>query len=170
MELDFNKSAPQTEFPGLQSWLPLQLKVDNHPELPMSPASSNASPTDEDIFECPLHVVSLLDLILRTTQSVSEANKDSVLSELTNLDIKLRNYLEVMMIESSQRQNTLCNSVALSIRYGALRRNTCATANVRGFQVSLSSSSKRSPYSSDWQRRKRLSSKGNVPRYSRHRL
>lgn len=107
----------------MQSWVPLQLPLTYSPELepPLSPASSNVSPTDDDLFECQARVIALLDHILRTTHSVSESNKGNVLSELISLDVKLRHFLGVMMFESSKKQNSLCAPVALSIRYEGLR-------------------------------------------------
>jgi hypothetical protein len=109
----------------MRSWLPLQLGLKYYPESqpPISPASSNVSPTDDDVLDRQAQVISLLDLVLRTTQSVSESNKESALSELASLDVKLRTFLGVMMFESSKRQNSFFAPVALSIRYEATRGN-----------------------------------------------
>lgn len=135
IELDFIKSSPRTQCPDMQSWLPLKPELHYRPESepPISPASSNVGPTNDDMFECQAQVVLLLDLILRTTQSVSDKNKDSVLSELASLDVKVRTFLGVMMFESSKRQNSLCAPVALSVRYQALGRELWTTADVRNF-------------------------------------
>ncbi|CRG83622.1 hypothetical protein PISL3812_00976 [Talaromyces islandicus] len=119
IELDLIKSPPRTECPGMQSWAPLQLEFKYNPESepPISPVSSSVGLIDDDIFEGQAQVISLLDNILRTIQSISERSKKYVLSELANLDVKLRNHLGVMMLESSKRQNSLCAPVALSVSF-----------------------------------------------------
>jgi hypothetical protein len=105
----------------MQSWAPFEYNPESEP--PLSPVSPNVGPIDDDIFEGQTQVISLLDIILRTRQSISEKNKDSVISNLASLDVKLRNYLGAMMFESSKKQNSFCASVALSIRYEKPRGN-----------------------------------------------
>lgn len=63
----------------------------------------------------------LLDRVLDIVRFLAKNNNvQAILGEATELEMRIRTFLVVLLEESRRENTTLCSAVAFSIRYGAL--------------------------------------------------
>lgn len=122
-EMDKRDLQPQTEYPGPDCLLPLDLDLTAGLDSKPGPNLQSLSPltlsslhaADAGQFGRQAQSVSLLDGLLFVMR-LTTSNKETKLAELEELDSKVRSFLEVMMGELEWKQTQNCMSFALCIR------------------------------------------------------
>lgn len=115
---------PLTQYPDLNTQLPLDLLPTDSSVSPsvdyqtsMLATLSNFETGNVSWFGRQAQAIFLLDRVLGIVRSLAKThNVQSILSEATELEIRIRTFLVVILEESHQENTTLCSAVAFSLR------------------------------------------------------
>ena len=121
--MDQRDLQPQTEYPGPDCRLPSDLQptagLDFKPGLNSQALNqvtlSSLDAADASQFGRQAQTVALLDRLLFVMR-LTASNNETKLSELMELDSKVRNFLEVVLGELEGRQTLICVPVTLCVR------------------------------------------------------
>ena len=121
--MDERDLQPQTKYSGPDFQLPSYLKptteLDSQPGPNLRVLNevtlSSLDATDVSEFRRQAQSISLLDRLLFIMR-LTASDKETKLAELTELDSKIRSFLEVVMSELDWRQTLICGHVALCVR------------------------------------------------------
>ena len=122
-EIDQPNLQPQTEYPGPDCRLPSDLTsivgLESKPERNLQAldqiTSSNLVAADADQFGRQAQLIFLLDRLL-IIRRLAGSDNETKLTELTELDSKIRSFLSVVMDQLEWKQTRTCALVALCVR------------------------------------------------------
>lgn len=125
VELNNKNIRPLSRYPNLNCQLPLDLlPSDASPsasvdyQTSMSATLSSFQAGNVSWFGRQAQAIFLLDHVLDVVRDISRTNNiQAILGEATELEIRIRTFLVVLLEESRRENTTLCSAVAFSIRY-----------------------------------------------------
>lgn len=125
-ELNNKNIRPLTQYPDLDCQLPLDLLPSDSAPSPLVDYQTSMSATlsyfeagNVSWFGRQAQAIFLLDRVLDIVRFLSKnKNLQAILGEATELEIRIRTFLVVLLEESRRENTTLCSAVAFSIRYG----------------------------------------------------
>lgn len=152
VELNNKTIRPLTQYPDLETQLPLDLlPSDSFPspsvdyQTSMSATLSYFEAGNVSWFGRQAQAIFLLDRVLDIVRFLAKNNNvHAILGEATELEMRIRTFLVVLMEESRRENTTLCSAVAFSIRY---RCSTIFRYNLTNYEFIGHSFSSIGPYS-----------------------
>ena len=124
VELNNKTIRPLTQYPSLSTQLPLDLLPSDSSPSPSIDYQTSMSATlsyfeagNVSWFGRQAQAIFLLDRVLDVVRFISKnKNIQAILGEATELEMRIRTFLVVLLEESRRENTTLCSAVAFSIR------------------------------------------------------